>query len=143
MTNTNSITTILENHGLRKTPNRISILNEFSNSKHALSHADIENALKELDRVTIYRTLSSFADQGIIHKVLDESGTAKYALCQSECTEHKHEDSHVHFSCTKCKLTFCLESISIPTLQIPKGYAVKEFNLLVQGVCKNCNTKRI
>lgn len=137
------IISILEKHGLRKTPNRVSILNEFSKSKHALSHGDIEIALKELDRVTIYRTLSSFADQGIIHKVLDESGTSKYALCMAECSEHKHEDSHVHFSCTKCKRTFCMENISIPHLPIPKGYAVKELNLLVQGICKNCNTKRI
>ena len=89
-------------HELRHTGCREDILDILHNRDSALSHGDLENGLKDLyDRVTIYRTLKTFVDKGIIHKVLDEEGL-RYALCKEVCHDHDHHHDHVHFKCQLC-----------------------------------------
>ncbi len=131
---------ILKENKLRVTSCRRDVLNTFLGKHVALSHADLEEALKEnFDRVTIYRTLKTFLDSDLIHKVLDDSGTAKYALCNHSAEEPHHDHEHVHFKCEICGKTNCLEEISLPKINLPDGYQAKEMNLLVQGVCKYCS----
>ena len=130
---------ILTKHGLRKTAAREAVYATFNNKSIALSHSDIESNLKdEFDRVTIYRTLSSFLEKGIIHKVLDDSEASKYALCTHNCSEDHHHDNHVHFKCSKCGNSECLQDVQVPHLSLPKGYSITESNLLIEGTCKNC-----
>lgn len=129
---------ILKDNQLRVTSCRRDVLQTFLKKQVALSHADLEEALKEnYDRVTIYRTLRTFVDSDLIHKVLDDSGATKYALCLHDVQTHDHE--HVHFKCLKCGQTNCIEEVSLPDIPLPKGYIGKEMNLLVQGICKNCS----
>lgn len=131
---------ILKENKLRVTSCRRDVLNTFLGKREALSHADLEEALKEnFDRVTIYRTLKTFLDSDLIHKVLDDSGTAKYALCNHSAEEPHHDHEHVHFKCEICGKTNCIEEISLPKINLPEGYQAKEMNLLVQGVCKYCS----
>jgi Fur family ferric uptake transcriptional regulator len=104
-----------------------------------LSHGDIEKEIaNSLDRVTVYRTLKTFLDKGLIHKVLDDEGSLKYALCKEACNTVEHHHDHVHFKCTNCGQTICL-NLDVPPLKLPKGYTATETNLLVQGVCEKCN----
>jgi Fur family ferric uptake transcriptional regulator len=104
----------------------------------ALAHSDLEESLdSQFDRVTIYRTLKTFVDKDVVHKVLDDSGATKYALCSHEEEDHNHE--HVHFKCEICGETTCLESISLPSIKLPAGFKKKDMSLLVQGVCNKCH----
>lgn len=129
----------LKNHDLRLTGGREDILQVFLGEENALSHSDIENKLGErLDRVTIYRTLKTFLDKGLLHKVLDDEGGTKYALCRGGCSQKTHHHDHVHFKCSKCGNTTCIESVHIPVFSLPMGYQRQEVNMLVQGVCPNC-----
>ena len=130
---------LLKNFRLRSTPTRQEILHLFLEKDYALSHSDIEQEIADdIDRVTVYRTLKTFFDRGLIHKVLDDEGSLKYALCTNACsaTEHRHE--HVHFKCTECGQTNCLD-VEIPAVRLPKGYKAREVNLLIQGTCQNCS----
>ena len=130
---------LLKEHGLRLTDSRLKILDVFLTSGHALSHADIEKKMNEsLDRVTVYRTLTSFLDKGLVHKVIDDSEASKYALCHNDCSSHEHHDNHVHFKCNSCGTSNCLNEISIPKINLPKGYQLAEANLLIEGICPNC-----
>ncbi len=138
----NSPTTaeILKDNNLRVTGCRRDVLATFLNRKVALSHSDLEEALKEsFDRVTIYRTLKTFLDSDLIHKVLDDSGSTKYALCNHDKNEPHHEHEHVHFKCEVCGKTNCIEEVSLPKITLPKGYVSKEMSLLVFGICKKCS----
>ncbi len=130
---------ILQSHKLRITDCRLEIIQEFLQKQVALAHADLEESLNsQFDRVTIYRTLKTFLDNDLIHKVLDDSGATKYALCSHEPQEdHSHE--HVHFKCESCGETTCLEAINLPQIALPRGFKKKEMSLLVQGVCEKCN----
>jgi Fur family ferric uptake transcriptional regulator len=130
--------TLLKDFNLRATPNREEILHLFLAKNYALSHGDIEKEIdNSLDRVTVYRTLKTFLDKGLIHKVLDDEGSLKYALCKEACSTIEHHHDHVHFKCTKCGQTNCL-NVEVPSVKLPKGYQVNEVNLLIQGICEHC-----
>ena len=128
----------LKMHDLRHTGCREDILLAFQKQATALSHGDLEQTLPDrYDRVTIYRTLKTFVEKGIVHKVLDEEGL-RYALCKAACAAPNHQHDHVHFKCVACGQTTCLENIHIPKVMLPEGYATQEINLLVQGICAAC-----
>ncbi len=130
---------ILKDFKLRKTSSRSDILHLFIAHPYALSYSDIEKEVAaSYDRVTVYRTLKTFLDKGVVHKVLDDAGTLKYALCTDHCTSGQHHHEHVHFKCVRCGQTNCLEDVKIPTVQLPKGYQANELNLLIQGSCNKC-----
>lgn len=131
---------LLKDFKLRSTPNRQEILHLFLRKNYALSHGDIEKEIdSSLDRVTVYRTLKTFLDRGLIHKVLDDEGSMKYALCNNPCTRAEHHHDHIHFKCIKCGQTNCLD-IEVPSIKLPRGYRASEVNLLIQGVCERCNS---
>ena len=130
---------LLKDFRLRTTDSRQSILKLFLEKDYALSHGDIENAIdNSLDRVTVYRTLKTFLDKGLIHKVLDDEGSLKYALCSETCSAREHHHDHVHFKCIKCGQTSCLE-VEVPAMKLPRGFKAKEVNVLIQGVCAQCS----
>jgi Fur family ferric uptake transcriptional regulator len=132
---------ILQDHDLRITNCRKEVLRTFLEKQSALSHSDLEEVLnKDFDRVTLYRTLKTFLEKDLIHKVMDDSGATKYALCSHTADgEHSHDHDHVHFKCEKCGKTICIEEITLPKISLPKGYTNKETSLLIQGVCDKCN----
>ena len=130
---------ILRESNLRLTTSRSSILALFLNSAHALSYADIEKEVgSTFDRVTIYRTIKSFLEKGIVHKILDDTGAPTYGLCSEYCSQAQHQHDHVHFKCNLCGQTICLDEIDIPEVALPNGYKPREVNLLIQGVCSDC-----
>jgi len=132
---------ILANYGLRKTGCRLDILQLFLANKCALAHADLEKVLgKRYDRVTIYRTLYAFEKKGLLHSINDVSGAVKFALCREACSRHQHHDNHVHFNCTACGQTFCLEEVRIPALVLPPGYEADSLHFSAQGKCQRCST---
>jgi Fur family ferric uptake transcriptional regulator len=133
------IAAILRRNSLSVTESRKKILNFFLNQDGALAHADIEKkAGEKFDRVTIYRTLQTFVEKGIIHTIPTSDNSILYALCKDNCTEGHHHDNHVHFVCLQCGKTICLENVSIPELKLPKGYATTNIEMVVNGICRDC-----
>ncbi len=133
-----SATEILKKHKLRITTMRQDVINIFLKAGNALSSADIENQLTDSDRITLYRTLKSFEESGIIHKAIDGTLVQKYALCESQCDHHHHHDEHVHFRCLQCENTFCVDGVSIPMVNLPKGFVVKQKDMVISGTCQKC-----
>jgi Fur family transcriptional regulator, ferric uptake regulator len=133
-------TETLKSTGLRHTAGREALLEVLLRADHALSHGDIDTALgPDHDRVTIYRTLRTFVDKGLIHRVLDNMGDPRYALCRDACGSGHHQHDHVHFKCNACGQTTCLNTVQIPAVVLPGGYVRQETNLLIEGVCADCN----
>lgn len=132
---------LLSSHQLRITQSRLDVLALFMNKKTALSQPEIEDEMQgQCDRVTIYRTLATFLDKGLVHKVLDDAGAAKYALCAGGCEETTaHHHNHVHFKCSQCGQTLCINDVHVPTISLPGGFQVNEQNVLIQGTCPSCN----
>lgn len=129
---------ILKKHGMRVTAIRQDVVRLFASLDHAVTHQEVEQSLPEADRVTLYRTLGSFEEKGIIHQILDDGPAKKFALCGTRCSEENHHDEHVHFKCTSCGETRCLPEVVLQPVKLPTGYKASGIDLLVQGTCSNC-----
>lgn len=128
----------LKKYKLKHTPVREELSKLFNDSSSAISLSEIHNKLNKYDRVTIYRTLSTFSNKGIIHKIMNDTGAIFYAPCKHECDEHGHTHDHIHFECQKCKNVECLEIE--PNININlNGYKIKETLVNVRGICPNCS----
>lgn len=136
------IAEILKRNQLSVTDSRTAILELFKQSSSALAHADIEKKTHEhFDRVTIYRTLQTFVEKGIIHTIPTTDDTVLYALCKDDCSQGHHHDNHVHFICDDCGTTYCLDHVNIPQVSLPDGFASKQTDVVISGTCKNCSQR--
>ena len=135
----NSVLDILKKNDLSVTDGRKKILDLFLSSEGALAHADIEtNTSNAFDRVTVYRTLQTFVEKGIIHNIPTTDNSILYALCKDDCEEGHHHDNHVHFICNNCSKTICLDDVIVPTVKLPKGFTPNKTQMVVNGVCAYC-----
>lgn len=133
-----NLKSILKKHNLRITDCRLDVMDCFLNEKSALSQGDLENRFTRYDRVTLYRTLNSFLDSGILHKIPNELGTATYGLCHETCSPHQHDHDHIHFKCNSCGQIECIDDKTVPQVSVPPGYKVEGINLIVDGICAIC-----
>src|SRR5687767_5056515 len=135
----NKASDLLRRKHLSITDSRKKILSLFLNSHDALAHGDIEKkAGEKFDRVTVYRTLQTFVEKGIVHTIPTAENSVLYALC-NDCDEEHHHDDHVHFVCRNCNTTICLDNIVSPDIKLPQGYAAEDVQVVINGICKNCS----
>ena len=126
---------LLENKGLKKTKVRVALIQHFMNMDHAQSYNDLQAALvKEVDKSTLYRNLTSFEQAGIIHRINDHTGIAKYAFGESP-TEGKE---HAHFVCECCETVYCMEGRAPMQIRVPKGFKTNNVQTIIRGICADC-----
>lgn len=128
----------LERHKIQPTAIRLLVLDYLNGLDSAISLTDLYEAFERSDRVTLYRTLKTFEERGLIHSIDDGTGAPKYALCEEGCTCDIERDLHVHFHCRVCNETFCLPKYKIPEINLPQTFVAEEANLVVKGVCAKC-----
>ena len=130
----------LTRHALRQTPVRRAVLQALAESPFALSGSEIEQQLgPSTDRITLYRTLKSFEENGLIHRVIDSTDIIRYAACSIECSAQAHFDNHVHFKCTACQHIYCLNQVAIPAVTLPEKFEAQTRDYLLAGVCRACH----
>jgi len=128
----------LTDRGIKPTAMRLLVLKEMLHFQQAFSLADLEDKLDTVDKSTLSRTINLFHNKLLIHSIDDGSGSMKYSVCGSNCMCELN-DLHVHFSCIRCRKTFCLESISIPSVQLPSGFLLENVNFVLKGYCDACS----
>ena len=139
MATPDSISQTLTRHQLRQTPVRRAVLTVLSHSPYALSGHEVEQQIGgEVDRITLYRTLKTFEESGLIHRVIDTSDTVRYAACAVGCSAEEHLDDHVHFKCTNCQHIYCLNQVAIPAVTLPARFEAQRRDYLLAGVCREC-----
>ncbi len=128
----------LRRYGVRPTRVREGVLEMLYQSPFALSGADIEKQLAPpADRITLYRTLRTFEEKGLIHRVIDHCEIVRYAIGASLTTPGVETD-HVHFKCTTCQHIYCLSEVAVPMVTLPDQYRVVRGDHLLSGVCARC-----
>jgi len=126
---------LLEKKGLKKTKVRMALLQHFMNMEHAQSYNDLQAALvKEVDKSTLYRNLTSFEQAGIIHRINDHSGIAKYAFGESPLPGKEH----AHFVCECCKNVYCMEGLTPLHFNVPEGFKTTKVQTIIRGICSDC-----
>jgi Fur family peroxide stress response transcriptional regulator len=127
-------------HGLRVTPQKVMIYKELLKSLDHPSPEQIFSRLKrtfpELSFDTVYRTLSTFDEIGLVDLV-DGYGTARRFDPKLE--------KHHHFQCRKCGTIIDFTSDYYDAIAVPKDISkdceVLKLRVTIEGLCKNCRKK--
>ncbi|MBL4861630.1 MAG: transcriptional repressor [Crocinitomicaceae bacterium] len=129
---------LLRNKKLSETPFRKEVLAILSKYSNAIPLSRIERELKNYNRITLYRTIKTFIDKGVIHEITISGEESNFAVCKEECGVAKHQHQHIHFKCDKCDIVFCVEMDKYPTITIP-DYTISQLEIQASGLCKECN----
>ncbi len=128
---------LLHSRKLKATGHRINLLVLMDQYKSAMPYSSIQEAMTSMDRVTLYRTLESLKEKGIIHKAFQENNESYYAICGAECDTHDHHHDHIHFKCTSCETVTCQTTTQKVQVTLP-GNEIHKVSIHVEGVCQTC-----
>ena len=139
---TERIGELLRSHGLRRMASRIAVLAALEAVDTHLSVAEIAQRLREYlpaeeeppDLATVYRTVTTLVDQGVLHALALEGGVTTYGLA---------DDPHHHAVCTQCG-----SIIEVPAGQLASAlkHAIagssftlsERAGLTLHGLCPQC-----
>jgi Fur family transcriptional regulator, ferric uptake regulator len=106
----------LRTSDLRITHARTRVLATLLLASRALSHQELQEALTDMDRVTLYRALDSLTEAGLSHKIAGEDRAYRYnaSIARDESPRRSAfaspgQHQHSHFKCTRCAKVFCLD----------------------------------
>lgn len=136
----NKISDILSKQGLKKTKQRVYLLEEMLKSPQPLSAETLyKNSMEsgiKLNLSTVYRILGSLSEKGIISTVTI-SGTNK-ALYEFNQMLHKH-----HMVCLCCHKILPIDNCPLSAyegaLAQKTGFKIKGHNLEIYGYCPKCD----
>ena len=130
---------LLKNHGLKITSARIAVLSVLESNHLPLSAERIYELTKKegLNLSTVYRTLNSFVEAGLVKKEINQDKESIFSL-ESE------EDNHV-LICTKCHKTVKLEGCPYhevnEAIESQTGFLLQDHNTEIYGICPDCQNK--
>ncbi|MEQ1500524.1 MAG: Fur family transcriptional regulator [Parcubacteria group bacterium] len=132
---------ILKEKGYKATPARLAILDIFSKNKMPLNAEVIYKTilkikkLRKINEATIYRTLLSLEESGILKKINLRKDSSYFEL---------NNDHHHHIVCTKCDEIEDFENQELEKIigrvvgKSSKFKNIKEHSLELFGVCRMC-----
>ena len=131
---------MLRKCGYKATPSRLAILDVFEKTKNPMSAQNIIDALpSNTDQATVYRTLKSLKEKGIIKQIDLRHNHAHYELANTA--------EHHHLVCLRCgkieDVHHCnLEATQDAVLKSSKHFAeIQQHALEFYGICKSCAKK--
>lgn len=130
----------LESKGIRPTANRILVMKTLMGEQNPQSLSNLERKMVSMDKSSIFRTLTLFLEQDVVHAFEDGRGVLCYELCE-EKGACDHHDGHIHFYCESCQRSFCMEDIHIPSFELPEGFYPHSISFVIKGECPDCRKK--
>lgn len=129
---------LLRSRSLKATSHRLLLLQTMQEYGSAIPYSSIQESMKLMDRVTLYRTLSSLADKGIIHKAAQSGNETYYAICEETCAADHHTHDHLHFKCVSCDTITCEKPSNNIEIKLPE-FAIHNVSITMEGLCRTCN----
>ncbi len=130
---------MLKSAKLKVTPPRITVLGFLLEAGRPMSHTEIQEQCPNMDRVTLYRTLTAFVEADIAHQVQGLDGMWRF--CAHMRGQLGYPGNHPHFLCTVCGRMICLPDQSMPRVEVPEGYDVNGKQFVAYGTCADCLKK--
>ena len=127
-------------HGLSITPQRTAVFEVLLNAEDHPCTEDVFDRVKvsfpDISLDTIYRTLTTFSEIGVVHLVEGYGEARRY---------DPETETHHHFRCKQCNQIVDFREKSFDKLKIPKiisnRYAVSSIKVILEGVCDQCRKK--
>ncbi|MBN1391619.1 MAG: transcriptional repressor [Sedimentisphaerales bacterium] len=132
-----SIDNLLGSMKLRRTDQRRTILEVLLNAKKPQTADEIMAAMsrKSANKVTVYRTLESMVEAGLVHRAFVRKRAEHFELAD-RCTAAQ---CHPHFTCVRCGATNCMVGVSIPIAKgVEKGFIIHRQQVHLEGLCPRC-----
>lgn len=123
-------------HNIKPTAVRILVWRKAAEQTETFTLNDMEQWMPHMDRSSIFRALRLFTEHHMLHEINDGTGHQKYCVCRCDNSRHLN---HIHFTCTACGKTYCLEDYSIPLVTLPSGFQISETEYIIKGTCPKCN----
>lgn len=138
---------LLKAQGLKVTEQRRKILNFLIHNHGPFTVEELAVKLKGegFDLATIYRSMGTFEEAGLVEKRLFGDGPARFEVVHGgECAHGDHEHHH-HLMCTVCKniirLDMCIPPETLKVVE-DQGYAQLKHHLEFSGICPACQKKK-
>lgn len=130
---------ILRGANLRVTSCRRSLLALLLQAGTPLAQRELTACLEEkgFNRVTIYRALQTFLEAAIVHRIVTDDRTWRFAI--THCGHRGH--CHPHFTCRRCGGIKCLDGVSIPAVRA-EGHRIDAQAMYLWGLCPDCLQKQ-
>jgi|SaaInl85LU_5_DNA_1037374.scaffolds.fasta_scaffold00697_2 Fur family transcriptional regulator, ferric uptake regulator len=128
---------ILKRKNISETPFRKSVLGIINSSDSAVSVSQIENGLGDFNRVTLYRTIKTFLERGIIHSISIAGEDLRYAMCEATCQRDNHIHNHLHLQCSQCNSVYCVD-LPANSFINKSNHLIESFEVHAKGVCVAC-----
>jgi Fur family ferric uptake transcriptional regulator len=131
----------LKKLGLRATAARVAVLYVLKHSDRPLSHSEMVQELQDVygDQATIYRTLITFVDVGLIRIASNVGGMTRYEFLDAD---HDSQHVHPHFVCTDCGIVSCLPRTTvINSVDEQWREILRASELQFLGNCLECTKK--
>jgi len=128
---------MLKHAQLYRTEARVAILKVLLQAASPLRQDQIAEQLpdKGRNKVTIYRTLESLVDVGLVHRAFMQERAWHFELAH-HCTD---KQCHPHFTCSNCGTTHCLREFSMPMApKFYKGFVIQHQQVRLEGLCPAC-----
>ena len=97
--NTEQILAHLARHNVKPTANRILIAEAISRYNGPVSMKELETKLQTIDKSSIFRTLTLFSNQHVVHQMEDGNDIVRYELCMSN--DDETDSASAPLVCTK------------------------------------------
>ena len=128
---------ILQSHQLKWTSTRERILALLISMQRPLSAPELYRCFgQQEDRVTIYRVLDALYKRGILVKVLDEKGGARFFYSKDAAIDKPH------FQCRDCGCLYGLPELPESYLDQLTAFDIEQAVLVFRGVCSACKGKQ-
>ena len=129
--------------GFRATPSRLAVAELLEKAHQPIGTPALTEALvpNELDLATLYRTLNSFEEKGLVRHVAVDQRFASYEWIEDEGHHHHH------LVCKTCglieEISDCeFETLEKSVLKDAKQFAeISSHSLEFFGICKKCSKK--
>ncbi|KQC08562.1 MAG: hypothetical protein APR62_04550 [Smithella sp. SDB] len=129
----------LQHAGISNTSRRLAVLSILLKAKKPLNVSTIRRLLEgkcNIDKVTVYRTLSLFRKRGIIREIATTSGANYFEIASQE------NSLHPHFSCRNCGEITCLDPLSFThaakLIFSKHDYSIDHIEINISGLCTCC-----
>lgn len=121
---------LLRQHQLKATRQRIEILDTITKLKLAGSIKNICGQINDMDRSTVYRALNVLYRQGVVEKIIGGDDQIIYVISD----EKKH-----YVKCLKCGRIDEVYSCPLDErLSVVNGYQIIRHSLILEGLCEKC-----
>lgn len=127
---------ILKKSGLKRTLGRVKIIEALIEQRRPLTGRELMARLGNdtLDPASVYRTLNTFYERGVVHRIEGADNINRFAL-------NRGGKMHPHFKCRSCGKVECLEEMDCPSLNfVREGYIVERESFFLIGLCPRCRT---